>query len=100
MTEFSITSEQAVRLTWQAQECLTHDIFFAQSLLSASREELETLRQIIKRANFLRANKLDESGEWIHRGIKLTDRALRRASEKAVNPSQRFRRTFKIKSAG
>lgn len=94
--DFSITSEQAVKLTWQFQECLTHDIFFAQSLLSASASEIEALQRILKRANMLRGNKMDEGGKQIHRGIKLTDRALRRASDQAINPSQRFRRTFKV----
>jgi len=96
--EFVLTSQEAVSLTHKAQEALTHDIYFAQTLMTASPEHIEALRTLVFQANYLRANKMNESQEEIHRGIKLTDRAMRRSAKEGINPSSRFRRVFRIRN--
>lgn len=96
MDDFTITSKEAVLLTWKAQECLSHDMFFAHALLSATEAELATLRGLIKRANTLRATKMDEDQEKVHRGVKLTDRMLRARQRPAQTPPE-LRRLHRVK---
>jgi hypothetical protein len=86
--EFTITSADAVTLTRSLLRAVAKDIFFAQSLMTARPEDLEALARIIKGANSLRSNKLDDFQKTIHRAIKLTERALRRSEKANVNPTR------------
>jgi hypothetical protein len=94
--DFSLTSEEAVRLTRSVQEGLAHDIYFAQSLMTASLEDIETLRRLIRNSNKLMSNRMDDFQKQVHRGVKLTERAIRARDNRDVNPSSRFRKLIRV----
>jgi hypothetical protein len=94
--EFTLTSEEAVKLTRSVQEALAHDIYFAQSLMTASLADIETLRRLIKNSNNLRSNRMDDFQKQVHRGVKLTERAIRSRHDENVNPSSRLRKLIRV----
>jgi hypothetical protein len=78
------------------QEGLAHDIYFAQSLMTASLEDIETLRRLIRNSNKLMSNRMDDFQKQVHRGVKLTERAIRARDNRDVNPSSRFRKLIRV----
>ena len=94
---FTITSENAVRLTWRAQEVLLHDMFFAHALMTCTVDELKAFRSVLDKACYLRSNPMTDAEKEVHRGLKLTDRALRRQQEEKQNMPRRYRKVFKPK---
>ncbi len=88
--EFTVNSEDAVNLMHKLMDSLGHDIYFAQSLMIADSTDLEALKKIIKAANTLRSNKMNQFQVITHRGVKLTEKSIRRMSS-GPNPSTSFR---------
>lgn len=99
--EFTISSEQALRLTSKAQNALVSDLWFATALMIADSQDIQAFIRIIDLANKVKAEQAPQARKhyrFIYEGLKMASRILRkRSGDQRVPSSTPYRKTIRIK---